>query len=84
MSFHQLDLMVACFFFEGNIDGLGGFFLEGLGLDRFRKSVANPSGSFICSSLQKNDFDFVTVEWLEKRMKHEHHHYQLREIFHDD
>ena len=45
--------MVACFFFEGNIDGLGVFFLEGLGLDGFPKSVANSSGSFICSSLPK-------------------------------
>lgn len=56
------------FFFKGNIDGLVFFFLGGaeLGLDGFPKSVANSSGSFMCSSLQKNDFDFVTVEWLEK------------------
>lgn len=67
LTFHQLYLMVA-FFFKGNIDGLVFFFWGGaeLGLDGFPKSVANSSGSFMCSSLQKNDFDFVTVEWLEK------------------
>lgn len=66
LTFHQLYLMVA-FFLKATSMGLF-FFFGGaeLGLDGFPKSVANSSGSFMCSSLQKNDFDFVTVEWLEK------------------
>ena len=56
-SFFLKATSMGLFFFWGGAE---------LGLDGFPKSVANSSGSFMCSSLQKNDFDFVTVEWLEK------------------